>query len=912
MTDSSQRPRGHAALGAVGDYVMANDFLTVVIDSIDHPNHLATTGGNILDIAPAGGSDHIHQIYVATGILPRDGTHYESIEILSQEPAVIVARGHLEGDAAIRVVTRYELRPCDRGIRVRTEIFNAGSTIWASTLTDGYWLGDRGLTPFVPLPGQGFHQPALDLLNLDTAWRRAPFVVASSHVAPESAYATVACTRERVEGFSHPTIAAQGTPRIVLTSGDGMAFERIILAAPGAGVDPAAELALEVRRQVFNEPVQVLTGRVVTASGEAIGGDERRADVLVYEPGPDGSDDEASIHPWSQAIPTADGRFAVHVPAGHTYRARVSRNGRPLGQPVATQSAEGFGDIVVTPLTHVTIDVTDATSHQPLDAEIIFVPTAATPRDSVHGTENGYFDRNCAPYLGPPHSTAPACNRALAYSGHASLTIAPGTYWVYAHAGPSRTLARTQLSITEGGDERVQLALENLPGIFPTDALAGDFHVHSGRSFDITLPAVDRVETFITSGIQVIAATEHDVVGNFDPAIQMLNAQGRMVVMPGVEATPNVPWFYPPGATTPKVIGHVGSWPIRYDPSMPRDGAPWDELMQPGELFDRLAAATVPGEQGVIQINHPTANSIIGRDLGLLRMLRFNPTRPLPGRDDGTSVGVLYANPNGSTHRNIDWDAQEAMQGQGVLSNIQYRAVWHALLNAGIRRAGTANSDSHSLTEEQLGYPRNIVLAGFDLAHFDRAAFNAAVRAGHMVGTNGPYVDARVHAAAGDHPPGLEPFVPAAGSTLEIAVRAAPWIPVTEVRIVVNGRVARTIPREMLMHPADPFGTTGTLRYQGSFDIAELMGGHDGWISVEAGMPLPPTVDNDNDGLVDLADLDGDGEIDDRDESNTPPDESDPRFHVRTVSPGTWPMAFTNPFVLDVDGNGWTAPGVSQ
>jgi hypothetical protein len=293
-------------------------------------------------------------------------------------------------------------------------------------------------------------------------------------------------------------------------------------------------------------------------------------------------------------------------------------------------------------------------------------------------------------------------------------------------------------------------------------------------------------------------------------------------------------------------------------------------------------------------------------------MLGMNPTLPLPGHDDGTSVGVLYQHFNGSTHRNIDWDAQEVMQGENVIYNLQYRAMWHALLNAGELRAGTANSDSHSLTEEQLGYPRNIVLTGFGLGQFDRNAFNRRVVEGRMVGTNGPFIDARI-ADGTDHGPALAHFHPGSSATLEVSVRAAPWIPVQEVRIVVNGRVVQTISNDMLVHPVDALGTDGTLRYQGSFPLASIIGTRDGWISVEAGMALPPAHDDDGDGLYDVADLDGDGTFETDNEANTPPDPADPRFHVRVVSPGTWPMAFTNPFVIDVDGdNQWTAPGVSQ
>jgi hypothetical protein len=42
-----------------------------------------------------------------------------------------------------------------------------------------------------------------------------------------------------------------------------------------------------------------------------------------------------------------------------------------------------------------------------------------------------------------------------------------------------------------------------------------------------------------------------------------------------------------------------------------------------------------------------------------------------------------------------------------------------------------------------------------------------------------------------------------------------------------------------------------------------------------------------------------------------PTSEDDPQFHFSQVVTGGYPFAFTNPFVLDVDGNGrFDAPGV--
>jgi len=203
-----------------------------------------------------------------------------------------------------------------------------------------------------------------------------------------------------------------------------------------------------------------------------------------------------------------------------------------------------------------------------------------------------------------------------------------------------------------------------------------------------------------SAGVDVIVATDHDVVNTYERAVADLNVSDRVVVIPGVEATPLVPWLIPPGDTFPRVIGHWMFWPMRYDETLPANGMPWDERAEPGTLFQRMRSRM--SARGVMQLNHPTAHSKAGRDEGYFRALGFNPNTPLPLSDDGTAMGMLWRRPGGAdAPRNIDWDVQEAMNGSEVTLNLTYREAWFAMLNAGLLRGGTANSDSHSLTVEQ-------------------------------------------------------------------------------------------------------------------------------------------------------------------------------------------------------------------
>ena len=127
---------------------------------------------------------------------------------------------------------------------------------------------------------------------------------------------------------------------------------------------------------------------------------------------------------------------------------------------------------------------------------------------------------------------------------------------------------------------------------------------------------------------------------------------------------------------------------------------------------------------------------------------------------------------------------------------------------------------------------------------------------------------------------------------------------------------------DALSRPADPFGKEGLVRYRGTIRISDLLASvpadDDAWIVVEAGLPLWPAADLDDNGCPETTDNDHNGVIDKRDRTGLEeekwyqepprPKESEPRFHAWTVAHGHWSAAFTNPLLLDCRGDGWKAP----
>jgi hypothetical protein len=549
-------------------------------------------------------------------------------------------------------------------------------------------------------------------------------------------------------------------------------------------------------------------------------------------------------------------------------------------------------------------------------AELVVIPASAasgSPTPSFYGLFPG-----CDPMLGPPHGASPACNRALTEGGPIDLLVPPGSYFVYATRGPFATLDRAEITLKSGDDVSLPFLVQDLPELLlvpslrptathPNDTLvSGDFHVHGAASYDSSIPDQDRVVSFLASGVDVIVATDHDVVTNYANALSLLNNPHTLVVIPGVEQTPNILWFDVPGQDFPKTLGHFNFWPLEVKPTAPRNGAPWDELREPGKMMDDMASLFTGDKTGVRQLNHPYMTTKLGRDQGFARAIGYDPTTPIePGKSFAADVLLRRPNPDG--RRNIDWDVQEVMTGASRADWLRYRTLWFSMLSQGFLRAGAANSDTHSLGLEQVGYPRNLVFGDYrpqmTAGTFDVDAFNADVRAGHMVGTNGPVLDVTIDDANGiTQRPGLTPIVVPLNGGIDVRVKTAPWIPVDEIRIFVNGQLRARKNVKDFFKNVDPFGTQSVLiPIRVPFDGLMLSG--DSWLVVEAGMLQDTPPDGDGDGLPDLPD----GDIPGR-----PADDSDSRFNLEAIAPGVWPTAFSNPFLLNIDGGDWQPPELSR
>ena len=351
------------------------------------------------------------------------------------------------------------------------------------------------------------------------------------------------------------------------------------------------------------------------------------------------------------------------------------------------------------------------------------------------------------PSFGGPFSAGGAGRTFVAADGRSSRPLPPGSYAVVVTRGPEYDLLEETIDVPPGGAGRVQGTLARR--VETAGWLAGDFHLHTTASTDAGTPPRDRVLACAAEGIELLAATDHNRTTDLAPHVEALGLADRMLAVAGTELTTD-------GSRVP--VGHLALFPLALDPAVPNVSTPvpWLDL---GLAELAAGARGLPG--ALLQWNHPRAPR------------------------DGAFALLGLAAGDAASLRSLDFDLLEVADGLAFERTAEAVADWSRLVGCGRRVTPTGGSNAHALAAPPCGWPRTWVFAARDDAGgFSPDGLGAALRSGRVVVSSGPFVALRVD----DVPVGGTVVPRGRGVLASLRVEAAPWIEVTRVRILVNGR----------------------------------------------------------------------------------------------------------------------------
>ena len=341
-----------------------------------------------------------------------------------------------------------------------------------------------------------------------------------------------------------------------------------------------------------------------------------------------------------------------------------------------------------------------------------------------------------------------------------SLELPARALHLTASQGIERELA--EADVTPDPDQPKQLTLQLARRLDTTGYACADLHVHTAPSFDSDVPLDQRLISAVAEGLDAMAPTDHEVVGDWDAELARLHMADELTLVLGNEVTPDI-W------PTPQALGHFGLFPVpkTFDASLHQ--LSWQS---PAALLERLSSLY---PDSLIQANHPRWDASIGYFVAGV----FDPRDPT--LDARLGLSHLDAIELWNSHQ---FDALGVPSIETLLQD------YYALLDLGFTPVATGNTDTHELSRHPLGYPRNCIRVRDD-KHPGLTPDDVieGLGLGRVLVTSGPWLEVSL-AGRG---PGETVDLGDAPPTLEILADAASWVPVNRVHIVVNGRTQTTM-----------------------------------------------------------------------------------------------------------------------
>jgi hypothetical protein len=442
---------------------------------------------------------------------------------------------------------------------------------------------------------------------------------------------------------------------------------------------------------------------------------------------------------------------------------RTDENGR------INASSEGQGTLTVSALGHGSKAVPiDANTPESLDVEL-----AEAGAVVAHVTDEKGGDIPCKvqflgkngtadPDFGPTTGEHAVKNVYYSQNGKFRRVLDPGTYDVIVSFGNEHDAVFTEVTVERGKETPLDATL--VRSVKSDGWISADFHNHSSPSGDNTASQLGRVLNLLCEQIEFAPCTEHNRLSTYDPHLKSLGVEGRMGTCVGIEATGK-----------PLPLNHQNAFPLILRPHTQNGGGP--EHDDDPEIQIQRLASWDNGSEKLVQVNHP--------DVGWMFRDRNGDGKP----DQGFSgmfgaMDIMEVHPPHQIFEDVKLDAKGNAHASTIVG-------WLQLLNQGKRIPGVVNTDAHENFHGS-GFLRSYLKSPTDdPARIKTLDVVHAAEQGHLVMTNGPFLEVKMKAGdASDKEaiPGDDLAASGGQVTLQIRVQCPNWHNVDRVQVFLNGR----------------------------------------------------------------------------------------------------------------------------
>jgi hypothetical protein len=959
ITDSADLIDGPLARGRLGDYLLANDKIHVIVQKLQRDAGPAFTqfGGQIIDAdlrrAPGDpGQDRLEEWALMINI--ENTAHYTNVAVLNDGsdglPAVIRATGPDDlldwwnassqveelgaslgltlppevddRDLPVEVTTDYILGRGDDFVRVESTITNTdpnGIRLFAGGLLNsmaqeifhpGYGFGDPTVTTEAPCAAQEDVFPC-DFVAYSGEGDIGGVSYGYIHTSTNPATTSFNQSGISVLLFEADVLLALigvQAPNFTLGPGESVQFTWYLAIGDG---DVAS--VLDIRNRLKGLATGTVRGQV-TAGGVPV----PDAEVAVIGEPADGLG--TSLNVLSAFRTDANGNYEGTLPElsdpGKEYELRVHKEGYLFASPDPANISVTAGGTVTQDFTfaepgRVRVTIADPNG-APLAAKVSVVGFDPSTDPGVTQTVFAVIDNLTGVFGDITKDSLSHGIARIVFVDHTGdsgeFPLEPGDYRIVVSHGPEFSAHAEDITVASGGSVLVEAEVAHV--VDTQGFVSGDFHVHSYDTFDCRITRKERIISMLAEGVDFFTPSDHGLRTDFTQDLVDLGVGDLISTAVNNEIT------------SPD-YGHFNAFPMTIDPNRVSGGAiDWGREAPPGQDFPSLGAfcktpaeifveaKSDPGEE-TVQINHVHSFfDVLGLrlDTGVVPPqstrspsdVRLDPSIPNLWDDGFTALEIWI-------ETGIREQIFENFLGQNA-------GNWFNLMNQGIVRTGVSDSDTHQVFLIQSGFPRNMIASPTDdpgalAAIAETLAIN--VNEGRNLGTNGPFMRVTLEGdpnEVGGHALGLPMLVRATGgsATVNVNVQSPTWAEFDTVEYYLNSATIADpndrdgLPPLYRICP-DVVQTDGV-----DFTVNTVMvGGHE---RLETSTSLALSGLTEDTWVVVM--------VKGTEDVSCPlfpviPNELDPNANVtladlKTCAPGDMgipALAFSNPLFIDVDGN---------